>query len=79
MEAFAKMSSMIELVKELSRKSLHEECVMTRKQYQSMMSELHSQDEFLQKKYLHYSSIPQILSLYGVKITIIEPVKRKYK
>lgn len=65
------MSSMIELVKNISKISNHEKVAMTKQEYDDLMKELHEVDEFLKKKYLSHHSIPRIYSLYGVEIQLV--------
>ncbi len=64
------MSSMIDLVKAVSKLGVNEELHCTLNEYNELMTELYEIDEFLQKKYPHVSCVPRIYSLYGVKITI---------
>ncbi len=70
MEASGKMSSMIELVKSISTKSQYETLTITRSEYNQLVNELWLIDEFLKKKYVNAESIPQMFSLFGVKLII---------
>ena len=61
---------MMEMVKKVALTKTVE-LVMSRAQYQDLIEEMWQTDPFLREKYSHYSLVPTIYSLYGVKLKVI--------
>ncbi len=64
-------SGMLDLVKSVGKIGNHESLVVTAAEYEQLINELFNIDEHLQKRYLIPSAVPQLYSLYGVKINVI--------
>jgi hypothetical protein len=62
--------SYIELIKSISNVPGNE-LSMTRNEYQLLIEELWINDQFLKDTYPHYSMLPTIYTLYGVKLIVI--------
>lgn len=63
------IKSIIELVKKIHR-DRGKQVIITKKEYEELIKELWHSDNYLQKKYSHYSLVPTIYKLYGVNIII---------
>ena len=57
-----------EIHKDVQNKSIS--IAITKIEYQLLIKELWEMDEFLKEKYPDYQSVPQIYTLFGVKIEV---------
>lgn len=64
--------TLIKNVSELNKNLRHESSItLTKSEYVKLTQELWNIDEFLKAKYFLYSDMPQIYSLFGVKIEVV--------